>query len=106
MKKEDNMNIYLDHLYYRIEVIFTSSKFLDRKGIECACEYIQNGYIKLHLRSKPKSINFPSVAHEVIHCLQWIAKDRGMDFIREEEHFAYMMQFILNRIFNYEYRLW
>jgi len=100
------MNIYLDHLFYEIEVIFTSSKFLDERGIECACEYIRNGKIKLHFRSKPKPLNFPSVAHEVVHCLQWIAKDRCIDFTKEEEHFAYMMQFILNRILKLEYKLW
>ena len=105
-EKEISTNIYLDHIFYRIEIIFTSKKFLDEREMECASEYIENGHIKLHLRSKPQKQHFPSVAHEVIHCLQWIAKDRNIDFIKEEEHFAYMMQFMLNRIFEYEYKLW
>ena len=100
------MNIYLDHIFYRIEVSFKSRKFLNNRGIECACEYIENGYIKLHFRNKPKMKDFPSVAHEVVHCLQWIANDRNINFTKEEEHFAYMMQFILNRIFGFDYELW
>ena len=104
--KKKQMKISLDHLFYTIEVSFNSADFLNERGIECATEYVRNGYIKLHFRSKPKNIDFPSVAHEVIHSLQWIAKDRGIDFIKEEEHFAYLMQYILNRILNLEYRLW
>ena len=100
------VEISLDHLFYRIEVSFNSKDFLNERGIECATEYIENGHIKLHFRSKPKYIDFPSVAHEVVHCLQWIAKDRNIEFIKEEEHFAYLMQYILNRILNLEYRLW
>ena len=100
------MNIYLDYLFIRIEVSFKSRNFLNERGIECAAEYIENGHIKLHFRNKPKFKDFPSVAHEVIHCLQWIAKDRNIDFTKEEEHFAYMMQFILNRIFGFSYELW
>lgn len=54
----------------------------------------------------PKKItkfDIPTLAHEVVHILQHISKVRGIDFINEEEHFGYLMQFILNEILDYEY---
>lgn len=105
-KKSKNIEIFLDHLFYRIEVSFSSADFLNQRGHECATEYVENGYIKLHFREKPKDIHFPSVAHEVLHCIQFIAKDRGIDIIEEREHCAYMMQYILNRILKMHYELW
>jgi len=104
MKKK--LTIYLDHLFYKIEVDFNSKDFLNQRGIECATEDVENGYIKLHFRSKPKDINFSSVAHEVLHCIQFIAKHRGIDITEEKEHCAYMMQYILNRILKLDYELW
>jgi hypothetical protein len=104
-KKIENKQIYIPHIHYKIEVSFKSKEFLNNLGMECACEYIKNGQIKLHFRNKPVAHDFPSLAHEILHAIQWISKDRGIDMIKEEEHCAYMMQFILNEILNYEYQL-
>lgn len=35
------------------------------------------------------------LAHEIMHVLQFLAHERNMDFLQEQEHFAYLMQFLL-----------
>ena len=50
-----------------------------------------------------KAINISSVAHEVLHVLQFISEDRFIDMTKEKEHFAYMMSYIMNKILGYEY---
>lgn len=103
-KKE--IEIYLPHLHYTIYVRLNSTVFLNRQGSECACEGIDKSSLRLHFRSKPKPHNFPSVAHEVMHAVQWICQARAIDMVREEEHCAYIMQYILNQILGYKYELW
>jgi hypothetical protein len=97
------MKIYIPHLHYKINVSFKSKKFLDNLGIQCACEHIKNGEVTIHFKRKPKNTDFPSVAHEVMHVIQRIAHDRGIDMIKEEEHCAYLMHYILNKILGYEF---
>jgi hypothetical protein len=44
-----------------------------------------------------------TVAHEIVHALQYICKDRYMDFTKECEHTAYMMQHLMGFVLNYEW---
>jgi hypothetical protein len=97
------MKIYIPHIHYRIDVSFDSAKYLNEMGMEAACAYLKNGHVKLHFRGKPSMRNAPTVAHEVMHAMQFISKDRGIDMTQELEHFGYMTNFVMNKIFGLEY---
>lgn len=45
-----------------------------------------------------------SVAHELIHALQYICEDRHMDFNREFEHMAYLMQYLMGNAYGYKWK--
>ena len=51
----------------------------------------------------PKSMIHATVAHEFVHVLQNICKDRHMNFEDEIEHMAYIMQYLMGRAFNLEW---
>ena len=44
-----------------------------------------------------------TVAHELIHVLQYICMDRHMTFENEFEHMAYLMQYLMGCMFGYEW---
>lgn len=94
--------IYISHLHYKIEVNFNSKTYLKNIGRE-ACAIHTPNKIQLLLKNKPKLKDFPTVAHEVMHVIQFISKDRGIDMTNEVEHCGYLMQFILNEILEYKY---
>ena len=43
------------------------------------------------------------VAHELIHVLQFICADRNMDFVREQEHMAYIMHYLMGKVYGHTY---
>jgi len=47
--------------------------------------------------------NRHTLAHEALHALQNISKDRGINMTNEQEHFAYMLHYILNMANGYHY---
>lgn len=93
------MKIYLPHINYTVHVLtlkkgpFENTKAYTEKGANgrsCA----------VYLPKKPT----PSlVAHELMHVIRYICKDRHMDFLLEEEHLAYTMQYLMGRVLGYEY---
>lgn len=95
-------NIYIPHLHYHINVYFDSEKYLTDLGIEAGTLH-SKGLIEIHFKKKPNDYDFPTVAHEVMHALQFICKDRKIDMTNEVEHCGYLMQYILNQILGYEY---
>lgn len=42
--------------------------------------------------------NFPMIAHEVMHILQFISQDYGINMEDEQENIAYLMSYILGEI--------
>ena len=44
--------------------------------------------------------NFPIIAHEVMHAIQIICEEYGMNIETEKEHTAYLMSYILEEIIN------
>lgn len=45
-----------------------------------------------------------TMAHEIMHVLRNICVDFNMDFTRESEHMAYLMQWLLGKAFGYEWK--
>lgn len=42
--------------------------------------------------------NFPILAHELVHVLQYICDETGIDFAEEKEHGAYIMSYLLEQL--------
>src|SRR5271156_5971739 len=93
--------IYIPHLNYRLRI-------RPLKKIPASLPRAASAYAKREGRCtgsiylKPNET--PSgVAHEVMHILQYIHSDYGMDFDCEFEHMAYLMQWILGKILGYKW---
>ncbi len=98
------MKIYLPHINYTVH--FYSGKdvlriFDDQEGKAWTAKGEKESIISVR---KEKDAMAGVIAHEIIHVLQNIADDRGMDFVSETEHFGYLMQYILGKILGYEWK--
>jgi hypothetical protein len=51
----------------------------------------------------PKDQTPSGLSHELIHALQYICIDRCMDFDREFEHMAYLMQYLMGKVFGFDW---
>lgn len=100
------MKIYIPHIHYELEVLdIKKAKGITEEMLNSGCygatEYLDHKsiiYIKLPL----KPIDIPTVCHELVHVLQNICRDKRITFINEEEHMAYIMQYLLAEIMGYE----
>jgi hypothetical protein len=94
------MKIYLPHINYTVEV----RKYKPEPSLPNAfvwCERIDKNKTVLYLRPKTPA---PSIAHELVHVLRYICRDRHMDFTLEEEHMAYIMQYLLGKLTGMEWQ--
>lgn len=90
--------IFIPHLKYKIKVKLIPIPNKRPAGMESVGAYTtfyddQNCTIFLPARSPVRVI-----AHEIVHVLREMCIDRNMDFIKESEHMAYIMQYILGKI--------
>jgi len=105
--KKYKKRILINHLYYCIDIFDVKDcpkehkeKLHNMKA--CALAYDDNNgqiYIKYPIQKN----TYSTIAHEITHILQEIARVRNIDFTSETEHFGYMMQYIFNEILGYEY---
>lgn len=101
--------IYIPHLFYTVYICDKSKatgrvkKYLKDENMN-ACREISGSHAsRIWIKMPIKPVEVPTLAHEIVHVLQHIAKERDIDFKDEEEHFAYLMQYILNEALNYEF---
>lgn len=92
------MKINIPHLNYSIQVIYKPHK--ESNGLPC-CERVNKSKCILWIPEKYKNL-VTLIAHETMHVLQFIAEDRGIDMIREQEHMAYLMQYIMAELLGYK----
>lgn len=87
--------IYLPHIDYTIFIIEGGKPPTDN-AIGWVVPLGEKG-CEIHLTAKIKK-NPLDLAHEVIHILQLICAERYMNFSLEQEHMAYLMQYIMDQI--------
>lgn len=102
------MEIIIPHLAYTVEI-------LDIKKAKGNDLYKLGFFHAITLKYKNKSIiymklplkrqHIPVLAHELTHVIQNICADRDIDAVQEQEHCAYMMQYLLGKIMGYEYNV-
>lgn len=100
------MKIYIPHIHYFVfikDVKKSKGEIKEFLKNNVACREIVDNNSSIIWIKFPIKNNVGSLAHEIIHVLQHISFVRGIDFIKEEEHFAYLMQFILNKATGYEF---
>lgn len=58
--------------------------------------FSKDGYsVKLYL---PDRCTTSALAHELVHVLQALSRKYNMDFDNEDEHFAYIMQWLMEEV--------
>jgi hypothetical protein len=93
-------NIYLPHLNYTVRVRDIKTLKEDRGSAHACIIYDNKHGCTIYL--PPKCLP-PAVAHEVTHVLYHICRERSMSFLNEEEHMAYIMQYVVGRILGYKW---
>lgn len=94
-------NIVIEHLGYTI--IVRDIKKYPSKDCVMYVEEKDNNSCYLNLPMKVSTKDFSTIAHEVLHCLQYIAENRNIDLTKEVENSGYLMQFILNKLLGFKY---
>ena len=105
-KKIEKLVIEIPHLHATITV--QDMKYL--KGVEIkgggfTCkgeekERHNNYHIFFMDFEEMKKIpqNFPMIAHECLHAIQYIAEDYGIELSEEKEHGAYLLNYLLEEL--------
>lgn len=98
------MKIPIPHLGYWVLVKISPKEFYgsQEKSI-MFCEDTDRSNVTIFFRKKPTQSEAGTVAHEVMHALQYIARNRNIKMEKELEHFGYLMQYIFNEIYNFKY---
>lgn len=96
------MKITIEHLGYTV-LVKPRSKF---KGFDYYVAVTQKNSpnqstVYIDLPVKPKQ--YATLAHELVHVLQYICESRGIEFTQEQENTAYLMQYLLNEVTGYKY---
>ena len=103
-KKKFNKEIKIPHLGYRVIVKVDVKEFSGmQESSFMFCENTDKNTATIFLRDKPRHDKFSTVAHEAMHALQFLCRNRNISMERELEHMGYLMQYILNEIYGYEY---
>ena len=100
------MKIKIPHIHYEVEVLdIKKSKGIAKDMLAdkfvAVTEYLNHKsiiYINLPIKTK----DIPTLCHELVHVLQNICRDKRITFINEEEHTAYIFQFLLDTIMGYD----
>ena len=98
MKKLSN-KIYIQHLAYTV-LIKEPNK--DSKFVAYVHKDNKN-QCTLFIKRPVNRIEAPTLAHEIVHILQYICEARNIDMIFEQEHMGYLMNFIMNEVMGLTY---
>ena len=97
------MEIQIKHLGYTVKVKPRKSHKTSPEWMLFVTERTDANTSTIFIDSPVKTSDIPSVIHEIVHVLQYLCADRGIDFSQEQEHTAYIAQHILNEILDYKY---
>lgn len=93
------MTIPLPHINYKIRVRILAPQEKDSKTLAfCRRENKHLSTLYLQRWCSP-----PTIAHELVHALQFICTDRLINFDAEQEHMGYIMQYAMGKILNMRY---
>lgn len=96
------MKIYLPHIHYTIH-IKNIKYFREKHDLSALTQNIDRDTSIIWMNLPIKAIDHATLAHEIIHVLQYICNYRRIDFISESEHMGYLMQFVFNKATGFHY---
>jgi hypothetical protein len=95
MKKNLHV-IKIPHLNYR--VVVEEKRKDDHPECYAYTEHVVEGETRLCIPFPIGKKRTAHLVHELIHVLQWIARDRELRFLFEEEHLAYLADWLFDEI--------
>lgn len=106
LKNKKAYKIQIPHLGYTIIYGINKKEFIDRQANSVMfAENTNKNMGAIIFRKQPNDADISTVAHEVVHVLQFICRRRNINMEDETEHMGYLMQYILNEIRGYKYEL-
>jgi hypothetical protein len=102
------MKIKIPHIFYEVEILDIKKatgvgKEMLKSNFVAITEY-QNHKSIIYIKLPIKPVDVPTLCHELVHVLQNICRDNKISFENEEEHTAYIFQYVLNEILGYEFK--
>lgn len=94
--------IIIPHLGYTVNVKLPTKNKPLANAIAWV-EYETNNECSLYIKQPIKAYQIPTLAHELIHVLQYVSEARHLHFGLEKEHFGYLMQWLMNEVLGYSY---
>lgn len=91
-RKIKDKAISIPHLTYR--VILRDAIHPSWKDEHPSCERTGKGECVLWIPAKFRKMA-TVMAHECLHAVQFMAEDRSFDMMREQEHAAYLLHYIM-----------
>lgn len=88
------MKIQIPHLNY---IVYVKDGYHNEFGNLPSCERLDFSSCCIHMPKKMRN-QATTVAHEVVHAVQFIAEARHINMVLEQEHIAYMVQYIMAKI--------
>lgn len=95
-------DIKIPHLGYTIKV--RDIRKNPKKNFVMYVEKLNSNTCQMNLKRKIADTDFPTLAHETLHVLQYIADARNIDLTYEQENVGYLMQYILNQLLGFSYK--
>ena len=104
MKLKKAYTIPIPHLGYKVIYGVNPKEFTGRqeKSLMFAEDTNKNAGAII-FRKTPTDLESGTVAHEVMHVLQFMCRRRNICMEDETEHMGYLMQYIFNEIYNRRY---
>ena len=93
------MKLFLPHIHYTIHIRKMKSVPAELPNAKSYAEELDENNCAIYLTTKDSP---PSIAHEIIHALKYMCIRRDMEFTKESEHMAYIMQYLMCKILGYE----
>jgi len=100
------MKIQIPHINYTVtikDINKTNKINIFKNKPTGLAEQVDKNNAIIYLPKKISHYHHGIVGHEIIHVLQFIAEDRNMNFILEQEHFAYIFMYLFGEICGYGY---
>lgn len=95
-------DIRIEHLAYTVKVRDIKKEENLNKWVMFVRK-INNYECILYIPKELSIEDMPTLAHEIVHCLQYIAEARNIDMIQEQEHIGYLMCYIMNNVLGFRY---
>lgn len=106
MKIGKAYKILIPHLGYTVLYGVNPKEFTGRQEkVVMFAENTNKNTGTIVFRKVPTDLESGTVAHEIIHILQFICCRRNIVMEDEREHMGYLMQYIFNEIYEREYCL-